>query len=98
MLDLYPKVIPGPPRPSRILTAASALPATGRERYEVAGNGAILITVRAGDRVTVVNTEGGQRVELVAADGQGRIDAGIIGVAPNSDAGGLRSEEHTSEL
>ena len=30
MLDLYPKVIPGPPRPSRILTASSALPQSGK--------------------------------------------------------------------
>lgn len=91
MLDLYPKVIPGPPRPSRILTAASSLPQSGRERYEVAGNGAILIRIGAGDRLTIGNPEGGQRVELVAADDQGRIDAGILGVAANSDAGGLKA-------
>ena len=43
MLDLYPKVIPGPPRPSRILTPSSVVPHSGKERYEVPGNGAILI-------------------------------------------------------
>jgi aminomethyltransferase len=91
MLDLYPKVIPGPPRPSRILTAASALPQSGRERYEVPGNGAMLIRVAVGDRVTIANPEGGQRVELVAADEAGRIDAGLLGVAANSDAGGLKA-------
>ena len=37
----------------------------------MAGNGAILIRIGAGDRVTVVNTEGGQRVELVAVPGLG---------------------------
>lgn len=91
MLDLYPKVIPGPPRPSRILTPASVLPHPGRERYEVAGNGAILLRIATGDRITLGNPEGGQRVELVAADGAGRIDAGILGVAANSDAGGLKA-------
>lgn len=91
MLDLYPKVISGPPRPSRILTATSALPQSGKERYEVAGNGAILIRIGVGDRVTIANPEGGQRAELVAADGQGRIDAGLLGVAANSDAGGLKA-------
>ena len=91
MLDLYPKVISGPPRPSRILTPASVTARAGRERYEVAGNGAILIRVGAGDRVTIGNPEGGQRAELVAADGAGRIDAGVLGLATNSDAGGLKA-------
>ncbi|WRH61793.1 MAG: DUF1989 domain-containing protein [Fuscovulum sp.] len=91
MLDLYPKVIPGPPRPSRILTPLSAQPHSGQERYEVPGNGAILIRLGAGDRVTVGNPEGGQRAELVAADDTGRIDAGVLGVAGNSDAAGLKA-------
>ncbi|NGQ90977.1 DUF1989 domain-containing protein [Rhodobacter sp. HX-7-19] len=91
MLDLYPKVIPGPPRPSRILTPSSAMPHSGKERYEVPGNGAILIRVGTGDRVSIVNPEGGQRVELVAADEGGRIDAGLLGVQANSDASGLKA-------
>ena len=91
MLDLYPKVIPGPPRPSRILTPSSVVPHSGKERYEVPGNGAILIRVGTGDRVSIVNPEGGQRVELVAADEGGRIDAGLLGVQANSDASGLKA-------
>jgi aminomethyltransferase len=91
MLDLYPKVIPGPPRPSRILTPLSAQPHSGQERYEVPGNGAILIRLGAGDAVTVKNPEGGQRAELVAADETGRIDAAVLGVAANSDAAGLKA-------
>ncbi|MES2970070.1 MAG: DUF1989 domain-containing protein [Pseudomonadota bacterium] len=92
MLDAaYPRVTPGPPRPSRILTPASVQPHTGRERYEVQGAGAILIAIHPGDRVTVTNTEGGQRAELVAADDKGRIDAALIGVTANSDAAGLKS-------
>ncbi len=90
MLD-YPKVNPGPPRPSRILTPAGLLPQTGAERYEVQGAGAILLPLSAGDRFTLVNAEGGQVAELVAADKQGRIDAGIIAAASNSDARGLKA-------
>lgn len=92
MLDSpYPRVIPGPPRPSRILTPASVTAHSGVERYEVPGAGALLISVHAGDRVTVSNLEGGQRAELVAADDRGRIDAGVIGAVANSDAGGLKA-------
>ncbi len=89
MLDLvYPRVTPGPPRPSRILMPGLA---TGVERYEVLGCGALLIPVAEGDRVSVVNTEGGQRAELVVADEKGRIDAGILGERSDSDAGGLKA-------
>ena len=92
MLDsIYPRVIPGPPRPSRILTPASLTAGSGLERYEVQGGGAILVTLGAGDRVTLVNTEGGQVAELVAADARGAIDAGILGVAANSGAAGLKA-------
>lgn len=91
MLDVaYPRVIPGPPRPSQILTPNSALARPGIETYEVQGGGAMLIAIAAGDRVTVTNIEGGQIAEVMAADDKGRIDAGILGHAPNSDAAGLK--------
>jgi aminomethyltransferase len=92
MLDsIYPRVIPGPPRPSRILTPASLIARSGLERYEVPGGGAILVGLGAGDRITLVNTEGGQVADLVAADARGAIDAGILGVAANSGAVGLKA-------
>jgi aminomethyltransferase len=92
MLDAsYPSVIPGPPRPSRILTPASLSLHPGRERYEVPGAGALLVRLGAGDRLTVTNAEGGQPCELVAADAKGKIDAGILGVPANSDASGLKA-------
>ncbi|MBI1217987.1 MAG: DUF1989 domain-containing protein [Rhodobacteraceae bacterium] len=92
MLDsIYPRVIPGPPRPSRILMPDSLAVRSGLERYEVPGGGAILVTLGAGDRVTLVNTEGGQVAELVAADPKGTIDAGLIGAAPNARAEGLKA-------
>lgn len=92
MLDVaYPRVRPGPPRPSRILMPTSMAAHSGLERHEVPGCGAVLIAVAAGDRVTVVNTEGGQRAELVAADDTGRIDAGLVGAVADCDAAGLKS-------
>ncbi len=92
MLDtVYPTVIPGPPKPSRIITPSNLLQVPGRERYEVAGAGALLIPLGAGDRITITNAEGGQVCELVAADGKGATDAGIIGLAANSSAEGLKA-------
>ena len=91
MLDTYPIVRPGPPRPSQILTPEPLGTRAGLEKFEVPGGGAWLIALGAGDRVTVVNHEGGQRVELVAADDQGRTDPGILGVSGNSDAAGLKA-------
>jgi aminomethyltransferase len=89
MLDSYPRVIPGPPRPSRIMTPASLTRHSGRERYEVPGAGALLIPLGTGDSVTLANTEGGQVCELVAADARGRIDAAILGVPANGDGSAL---------
>jgi aminomethyltransferase len=91
MLDSYPRVNPGPPRPSRIITPASFSAQTGRERYEVAGEGALLVPVRMGDKVTVTNLEGGQPCELVAADAQGRVDMGLLGVSANATPEGLKA-------
>jgi aminomethyltransferase len=92
MLDTpYPNVILGPPRPSRILTPRGLQRHHGRERQTIPGGGAWLLQLRQGDRITVLNDEGGQPVELIAAGKDGRIDAAILGHAPNSDAGGLKA-------
>ena len=92
MLDtLYPSVIPGPPRPSRILTPRDLERHHGRERHVVPGGGALMLRLGAGDRLTVVNDEGGQIAELVAATAEGRIDAAILGQASNSGAEGLKA-------
>ncbi len=92
MLDLpYPNVIPGPPRPSRILTPRSLTSPHGRERHTVPGGGAWLFRLEVGDEIAVVNDEGGQAAEIIAAHPDGRIDAGILGHAPNSDADGLKA-------
>jgi aminomethyltransferase len=92
MLDIiYPSVIPGPPRPSRILTPQRFSRHQGQERHVVPGGGAILLQVMVGDRLTLVNDEGGQPVELVAAAKDGRVDAGLLGLAANSTAEGLKA-------
>ncbi len=92
MLDTpYPSVIPGPPRPSRILTPRDLERHHGRERHVVPGGGALMLRLGVGDRLTVVNDEGGQIAELIAATQDGRIDAALLGQAPNSGAEGLKA-------
>lgn len=86
-----PRVIPGPPRPSLIVQPAALALHSGRERVEVEGGGAVLIRLEAGDRITLTNAEGGQRCEVVAADAKGRVDAGVLGARPGSDAAGLKA-------
>ncbi|MCA0271824.1 MAG: aminomethyltransferase family protein [Proteobacteria bacterium] len=92
MLDLaYPSVVPGPPRPSRVLTPDSVSRHHGRERYSIPGGGAALLQLMTGDRLTLVNDEGGQPAEILAAAKDGRIDAAILGQPANSAADGLKA-------
>ena len=92
MLDTpYPSIISGPPRPSRILTPRDLERHHGRERHVIAGGGALMLRLGAGDRLTLINDEGGQMAELVAATNEGRIDAAILGQASNSGAEGLKA-------
>jgi aminomethyltransferase len=92
MLDtIYPAVLPGPPRPSRILTPQGVSRHPGQERLVVPGGGAVLVRLEAGDRLVLVNDEGGQPAELVAASTAGRIDAAILGQPPNAAAEGLKA-------
>ena len=92
MLDSpYPQVLPGPPRPSRILTPTGFARQSGRERHVVQGGGALLVNVHPGDRVQIINDEGAQGCELVAAGMDGQIDAGILGATANSTAEGLKA-------
>ncbi len=92
MLDSpYPSVIPGPPKPSRILTPRDMQRKSGVERYEVPGGGALMVDVDQGDLITVTNPEGGQVAEVLAADAQGTIDPGVLGVAADCTGEGLKA-------
>ena len=87
----YPAIAAGPPRPSLILRPGQiALPA-GMERYQVQGNGAVLIDIEAGDTFTVRNVEGGQACELLAWDKTGATDPAILGEKSNSNAAGIKA-------
>lgn len=85
----FPLLRPGPPRPSAILSPRVFSMPPGTERYVVEGSGAILVSVRAGDKLALCNTEGGQPCEIIAADNNGRCDTGILGVTTNGTATGL---------
>ena len=90
MLDSpYSSVLPGPPRPSRIITPRDIDRHHGRERHTVPGASATLIRIGAGDRLSVINDQGGQVAELVIADQTGRIDPMLLGSPGNSCAEGL---------
>lgn len=92
MLDSpYPRVIPGPPKASRILTPRDMQRKSGIERYEVPGGGALLVEIDQGDQITVTNAEGGQVAELLAADPSGAIDPMILGAAGDCAGEGLRA-------
>lgn len=93
MLQAPPSALfrPGPPRPSRPQRAASCGLAPGLERHVVPGAGAIVVEIAPGDRLEIVNDEGGQRCELLAAHPDGRLDAGLLGSAPDGLAEGLKA-------
>ena len=91
MLDDYPLVQPGPPKPSTIIRPQVFSLPPGTERYVVEGQGAVLIPVETGDQLSIVNDEGGQRCEVIACDLKGVADAGIIGATATGIATGLQA-------
>jgi len=89
MLDEYPRVNSGPPKPSKIIQPQVFSLPPGTERYVIQGQGASLIALEAGDHFTIINDEGGQPCEIVVSDAKGKIDAGIIGANAKGAATGL---------
>ena len=87
--DPYPKVQPGPPKPSVIMQPQIFLLPAGTERYVVEGCGAVLVRVEPGDHVQIVNTEGGQPCEILCAGRDGKADAGLLGTVAQGPAQGL---------
>ena len=96
--DIFPKVQPGPPKPSGILAPSMFSMLPGTERYVVPGCGAALIALEPGDQIIVVNEEGGQPCEVLALDEKGRSSAGLLGLTSNCDASGLKNLLADSEL
>ena len=88
--DIYPTVQSGPPKPSEVFSPSVFSLEPGTERYVVPGCGAILISVEAGDRITIINEEGGQVCQLLALDSKGKSDARILGKNSNSNGTGLK--------
>lgn len=91
MLDEYPSVVPGPPKPSEIIQPRVFSLPPGTERYVVEGCGAVLIPISAGDTVTIINDEGGQRCEVLAVDAKGAADPSILGTTGRGPATGLQA-------
>lgn len=92
MLDeLYAKVPPGPPKPSKIFLPSQFTLPPGTERYVVEGMGAVLIPVSAGDQVTFINDEGAQVCEVVAVGKGGKVDPAILNAPANAQPDGLRA-------
>ena len=96
--DIFPKVQPGPPKPSGILAPSMFSMLPGTERYVVPGCGAALIALEPGDQIIVVNEAGGQPCEVLAFDEKGRSSAGLLGLTSNCDASGLKNLLADSEL
>ena len=91
VLDDYPSVRPGPPKASSIIMPQVFSLPKGTERYVVEGQGAALIPIDAGDRITIINDEGGQHCEIIVADEAGMADAGIIGGRANGEGKGIQA-------
>jgi aminomethyltransferase len=66
----------------------TALP-PGTERYRVAGGGAVVVGLVAGDTVQIVDKEGRQRAELGVFGPDGRPDPGALGARASGPAGGI---------
>ncbi len=63
----------------------------GTERYRVPGGGSVVVSVEAGDEITLTDIEGQQACEILHADASGRIDPLALGVKASNDAQGLKS-------
>ena len=61
----------------------------GTERYRVAGGGALVVGLSAGDRFILTDPEGGQRAEVAAFSPTGREDAAALGLSATGRAVGI---------
>ena len=61
----------------------------GVERYRVAGGGALVLGLGAGDRLTLIDVEGSQRAELAAFSPDGHEDMAALGLLAAGKAAGI---------
>src|ERR1043166_8326446 len=61
----------------------------GVERYRIAGGGALVLGLGAGDRLTLIDVEGGQRAELAAFSPDGPEDIAALGLSAAGKAVGI---------
>ena len=61
----------------------------GTERYRVAGGGALVVGLAAGDRFILTDPEGGQRAEVAAFSLHGQEDAAALGLSATGRAIGI---------
>ncbi len=80
-----------PPPASRINRPGLRTLLPGVEIYRVSDAGSTVVTVRAGDRLTLTDIEGGQVCELAFCDATGRFNAGALGTRANGRGEGLKS-------
>lgn len=77
--------LPARPRPFGAGVRRPGLTRPGVERHRIPGGGALLLDLRAGDRLEVTDPQGAQPGLLFAFDAAGRSDPSILG-APRADA------------
>lgn len=78
------------PRASRILRPGLPTLPPGLERYRIAGGGAVVVPIEAGDTLTLIDVEGRQACELIAFGADGRSDPGLLGATVGVAPDGIR--------
>jgi len=63
----------------------------GTERYRIAGGGATIVPVFAGDRITIVDREGRQSCEIAAFGPDGREDLAALRLRPATESPGINA-------
>src|SRR5271168_679874 len=61
----------------------------GMERYRVAGGGAVVVALSAGDRLTLIDLEGRQRAEVAVFSPAGAEDPAALGLSAKGPAAGI---------
>ncbi|HXQ42752.1 MAG TPA: DUF1989 domain-containing protein [Candidatus Udaeobacter sp.] len=61
----------------------------GTERYRIAGGGAVVVALSAGDRLTLIDLEGRQRAEVAVFSPAGAEDPAALGLSAKGPAEGI---------